>query len=93
MSEPAEIWRRVEARRWRRGDGAEVWESVDHYYSNPLNPRCRLWEGAGPGDNQILMRARRSDRRELGRSRRRFGSAAAAMAAVDLAHPPKLVIG
>lgn len=29
---------------YERSDGAYVWYSRDEYYSNPLNPRCRMWQ-------------------------------------------------
>jgi hypothetical protein len=72
---------------YRRVDGAEVWRSDDYYYSNPVNPRCRLWEAAGPGTGAYLVQALRTDRRSRGAQRRRFGTAQAAMAAVDIAIP------
>lgn len=81
-------WQQTSRERWRRHDGAEVWRSADHYHSNPLDPRCRLWEGAGPGPDDYLMKAMRTDRRERFRTRRRFGGAQAAMRAVDRAYPP-----
>lgn len=75
--------------RHRRGDGAEVWKSDDEFYSNPLNPRCRLWEGAGPGRTDYLnQKPRTSGRNRSTGQRRRFGTAEAAMRAVDLAYPP-----
>jgi hypothetical protein len=82
------LWRANESGQFERRDGALVWKG-DEYHSNPLNPRCRMWEGAGPaGMSQTLNKAVRSDRRERFNVRRRFGSAEAAMQAVDRAYPP-----
>ena len=78
--------------RFRRSDGAEVWESSNTYHSNPMNPRCRLWEAAGPGPRDYLNTAQRrlnGGRQMTMRVRRRFGSAAAAMRAVETAYPLK----
>lgn len=86
MNNP-ELWTAVSTTRWRRQDGAEVWKSEDTYHSNPVSARARLWEGAGPGSLATLNRARRTDRRERFTTRRRFGSAQTAMAAVDIVYP------
>ena len=80
------VWRQIAAIRWRRNDGSEVWEG-DEFHSNPLNPRCLMWEGAGPDPGSYLIKARRRDRRERFTVRRRFGSAETAMRAADDAYP------
>jgi hypothetical protein len=80
------MWTEVSPALYERVDGARVWKG-DDYHSNPLNPRSRMWEGAGPHVNQTLVKRARRDRRERFVTRRRFGSPEAAMQAVDLIHP------
>jgi len=81
-------WQCVAWNRWRREDGAEVWRSDDHFYSNPENPLCRLWEAAGPGPRDFLyQRPRQSSRSRLVGQRKRFASHISAMRAVDAIYP------
>jgi len=81
-------WTRIGSSRWRRHDGAEVWRG-DDYYSNPERPGNRMWEGAGPGNGNHLLKQPRRDRRERFTVRRRFGTPETAMAAVDRMFPAK----
>lgn len=74
---PSRLW-------YERTDGAYVWESSDHYYSNPLNPRCRLWMAFGP-DQQYLFKAPITSPRC--HTPRKWQSAAAAMKALDREKP------
>lgn len=87
-TETAAMWTKDESGRFMRSDGALVWKG-DDYHSNPLNPRCRMWEASGPGVSDTLYKAQRRDRRERFVTRRRFGSADAAMKAVDRTFPIK----
>jgi hypothetical protein len=72
---------------YQRTDGAYVWWSRDMYYSNPENPRCRMWQAFlsdGTRDGRYLRKA--PIKRERG-TPRKWSTADAAMRAVDREHP------
>lgn len=72
---------------WQRSDGAYVYKSRDEYYSNPLNPRCRMWTAFCSDRNADCLS--RTVRRSRLRWPRKWQTAEAAMRALDREHPMK----
>lgn len=77
-------WHKVSDERWERHDGAVVMLDLRSPYPNPMNPRSLLWTAwePDPSDRALSQRCSRRFKRP-----RRWGSAEAAMLAVEREFP------
>lgn len=72
---------------YTRSDGAYVWKSRDQYYSNPLDPKCRMWQAFLPDGTENGEPISKVRRNVLYRIPRKWQSPLAAICAVDLEFP------